>query len=344
MPVDEALPIARQIAEALEEAHERGIVHRDLKPANVKIRPDGKVKVLDFGLAKASTGDGTGRSSADLSLSPTITRTGTAAGVILGTAAYMAPEQARGKPVDKRADIWAFGVVLFEMLRGRGCSRARRSPTCSPRSLQGPDRLDELPAGDARPRSGACSSAAWSATRSGGCATSARRGSRSRARTAEPVDVAPDLHRRSRAALVAGGIWRSRRPRRPPVGRCAAPRPVLRKLDITAEGLSVDESHARRSPPTGGASPTSPGARSTYATSNAPRSVAAGTEGARDVFWSSDSVKIGFYRDEALFRLPLDAAAPVLVARTGIHVGGAGACWTRDGRIVFSAATRRSSR
>ena len=120
IPVDEAVAIAKQVAEALEEAHEKGIVHRDLKPANVKVTPDGKVKVLDFGLAKAWTGEGGGAgSSADLSQSPTLAQTGTAAGIILGTAAYMSPEQARGKPVDKRADIWAFGVVLWEMLTGR---------------------------------------------------------------------------------------------------------------------------------------------------------------------------------------------------------------------------------
>ena len=115
IPVDEAIPIALQIAEALEAAHEQGIVHRDLKPANIKLADDGTVKVLDFGLAKAwetETGD------SSLSLSPTLTRHATNAGVILGTAAYMSPEQARGKKVDRRADIWAFGVVLWEMLTG----------------------------------------------------------------------------------------------------------------------------------------------------------------------------------------------------------------------------------
>ena len=120
IPVDEALAIAKQIAEALEAAHEKGIVHRDLKPANVKVSAEGHVKVLDFGLAKAWSNEGDGASdSSDWSQSPTLARTGTAAGLILGTAAYMAPEQARGKPVDKRADIWAFGVVLFEMLTGK---------------------------------------------------------------------------------------------------------------------------------------------------------------------------------------------------------------------------------
>jgi Tol biopolymer transport system component len=120
LPVDEALAIALQVAEALEEAHNKGIVHRDLKPANVKLAPDGKVKVLDFGLAKAWAGGATESSaSADVSQSPTLAFTGTVAGVILGTAAYMSPEQARGKPVDKRSDVWAFGVLLWEMLVGR---------------------------------------------------------------------------------------------------------------------------------------------------------------------------------------------------------------------------------
>jgi len=116
IPVDEALDIARQIAEALEEAHEHGIVHRDLKPANVKITPDGKAKVLDFGLAKAWAGDDSGGIS---SSAPTLPHAGTVAGAILGTAPYMSPEQARGKPVDKRADVWSFGVVLWEMLAGQ---------------------------------------------------------------------------------------------------------------------------------------------------------------------------------------------------------------------------------
>jgi serine/threonine-protein kinase len=119
IPLDEALAIAKQIAEALEEAHEHGIVHRDLKPANVKVTADGKVKVLDFGLAKAYAAESSVSGSREVSHSPTLSRHMTEAGMILGTAAYMAPEQARGKAVDKRADIWAFGVVLYEMLTGK---------------------------------------------------------------------------------------------------------------------------------------------------------------------------------------------------------------------------------
>ena len=116
IPLDEALPIARQIADALEAAHEQGIIHRDLKPANIKVRPDGTVKVLDFGLAKAM--DPAGGSSANAMNSPTLSLHATQAGIILGTAAYMSPEQARGSLVDRRADLWAVGVVLHEMLTG----------------------------------------------------------------------------------------------------------------------------------------------------------------------------------------------------------------------------------
>ena len=127
LPVDEALAIARQIAEALQAAHEQGVVHRDLKPANIKVRPDGTVKVLDFGLAKLAAGPTTGgyygddqRTRPDVSRSPTITTPAmTQMGVIMGTAGYMSPEQAKGRDADTRSDVWAFGAVLYEMLTGR---------------------------------------------------------------------------------------------------------------------------------------------------------------------------------------------------------------------------------
>jgi serine/threonine protein kinase/Tol biopolymer transport system component len=132
IPIDDALPLAKQIADALEAAHEQGIIHRDLKPANIKVRSDGTVKVLDFGLAKAM--EPSGAISASASMSPTITTPAmTQGGLILGTAAYMSPEQAKGRPVDKRSDVWAFGCVLYEMLTGA-------------RAFQGDDVSDTLAA------------------------------------------------------------------------------------------------------------------------------------------------------------------------------------------------------
>src|SRR5215475_1295862 len=143
VPLDEALPIARQIADALEYAHEHNVIHRDLKPANIKITPEGRVKVLDFGLAKAMSGEAI---SGDPINSPTLTMRATIAGVILGTAGYMAPEQAKGKPADRRADIWAFGVVLAEMLIGRALYTGETVSEVLASVIKDTPALDALPA------------------------------------------------------------------------------------------------------------------------------------------------------------------------------------------------------
>src|ERR1700730_17204299 len=140
MPLNEALRIARQVADALEAAHEKGITHRDLKPGNIKIKPDGTVKVLDFGLAKVTRPASSGENS------PTLTMGMTQAGMILGTAAYMAPEQARGKEsVDKRADIWAFGVVLYELLTGKRLFEGEDVSDTLASVIKEQPNLDEVP-------------------------------------------------------------------------------------------------------------------------------------------------------------------------------------------------------
>jgi serine/threonine protein kinase len=144
LPTAEALDIALQLAEAVESAHEKGIVHRDLKPANIKINTEGRVKVLDFGLAKALSDD-PATSGIDPAMSPTLTANMTMGNVILGTAAYMSPEQARGTEVDKRADIWAYGVVLVEMLGGRHLFAGETVSDTLASVLQASIDLDDLP-------------------------------------------------------------------------------------------------------------------------------------------------------------------------------------------------------
>ncbi len=141
IPVDEALPIAKQIAEALEAAHEKGVIHRDLKPANIKVRDDGTVKVLDFGLAKALDT----APADDLDQLPTRTSEATQTGTVLGTAAYMSPEQARGKSVDRRSDIWAFGVVLYEMLTGTRAFQGEAVADCLAKIIERNPDYDALP-------------------------------------------------------------------------------------------------------------------------------------------------------------------------------------------------------
>ena len=187
IPLDDALPIAKQIAEALEAAHEQGIIHRDLKPANIKVRGDGTVKVLDFGLARAM--DPAAASGANVANSPTLTAHATALGMIMGTAAYMAPEQAKGKTVDRRADIWAFGVVLYEMLTGRAAFAGDTvTDIIAAVVTREPDWTACRP--PHRRRSGGCWRAVSRGIRSAACATSATSGWKSM----RPSRVDPATH------------------------------------------------------------------------------------------------------------------------------------------------------
>ena len=217
IPLDEALPIAKQIAEALEAAHEQGVIHRDLKPANIKVKDDGTVKVLDFGLAKALGPNPEG----DPSQSPTLTAGATRMGVILGTAAYMAPEQAAGKAVDKRSDVWALGVVLYEHADGTAPVRRGECVAHARRRLDEGDRLELAgrghagqPAPIAAPLSGARPATPHARHRR--CAD--RTG-----RTTKPADhaagrvrdaartaglAASGRHRWRRAGGACGGRWR----------------------------------------------------------------------------------------------------------------------------------------
>ncbi|MFI4942267.1 MAG: protein kinase [Burkholderiales bacterium] len=344
VPVDEALAIARQVAEALEEAHERGIVHRDLKPANIKVTPDGKVKVLDFGLAKAWTGDGAGASSTpDLSQSPTLAHTGTAAGLILGTAAYMSPEQARGKPVDKRADIWAFGVVLYELLTGRAPFGGETVSDVLAGVLAREIDWSSLPASTppaVRRLLGRC----------------LERDPRKRLRdigdarhelddtaTARPLDagIGPAPTRRGLTALLMGGaalaaaaltfaVLAGRRGATadaPLVFSIAAPpetrlnqvviSPDGRTLAFAAESASgeshlwlrkVDSREVRR---------------------------IERTQGAREPFWSPDSRFVGFFSEAQLWKLEAATGALEALSPVGDTRGGA---WSPDGTILFGGA------
>ena len=191
LPIQEALEVARQIADALEAAHDKGIIHRDLKPANIKITSDGTVKVLDFGLAKVFATEGSGH---DLSQAaePRHTREG----VIAGTATYMSPEQARGKAVDKRTDIWAFGCVLYEMLTARPAFGGETASDTIAAILEREPDWNGLPA-QTPPSFGGCSSAVSRRIPSAVCATSATRASKSRRRL---VPMCPRAERRCRAS------------------------------------------------------------------------------------------------------------------------------------------------
>ncbi len=342
LPLEEGLRVALQVASALEAAHESGIVHRDLKPANVKLAPDGRVKVLDFGLAKVF-GPDSGAESASPSLSPTVTSAGTLAGTILGTAAYMSPEQAKGKAVDRRADIWAFGALLYEMLSGRRLFEgetisetlaavimkeirweALPQPTpprvrrmlrrCMQRDPQ--SRLRDM--GDAR--------LLLEETLAGADRDEAERGTEAGNR------AGASGRRVLAAALVLAGVgagFAAARMTRP----AAAPARLV-KFAVPVEDL--------------GAAAISPdGRRLVYVAGDRlyvrdldrlEARELVGTVGAAVPFWSPDGAWVGYGADDKLWKIPASGGTPSVLCE--LPRGGwgmaAGAAWMPDGSIVFT--------
>jgi eukaryotic-like serine/threonine-protein kinase len=343
LPVDEAVAIGRQIAEALDEAHERGIVHRDLKPANIKVRDDGVVKVLDFGLAKAMAAAPAG-SAPDLAASPTFTSPAmTALGVIIGTAAYMSPEQAKGKPVDRRADIWAFGAVLYEMLAGEPAFAGETVTDVLAAVVTREPVWDRLPAATPPPVVRLLRRCLERDPR--------RRlrdiGDAQHELTAGVVDTAPAAPARLRpgwraavaaaalVALTAAGTWMLARPPAPPP--LASTRFVLSGLPLLydpfqALALSPDgRTFAFR-----GGGPNGVPRLFVRQLGSLQVSPLEGTDGARLPFFSPDGQSLAFFADGSLKRIPLAGGAARVIARAA---GATGGTWLDDGTIVMAAGS-----
>jgi Tol biopolymer transport system component len=355
IPLDEALAVAKQIADALEAAHEQGIIHRDLKPANIKVRADGTVKVLDFGLAKAAAP--AAGSSLTLSMSPTIMSPVLMSnvGVILGTAAYMAPEQARGKAVDQRADVWAFGTVLFEMLTGRRAFDGEDISITIANVLKEDVQWNALPADlptpvrrllrrclqkDPKKRLSAIADARLDLEDAASNTGETPGRPFAAPETASPSARALPWAVAAVAGIIAGllGVNYIRQP--------AAERAIIRTMIPPPEQAAFDFDN------TVGPAVLSPDGRSVAFSARAadgrvqlwvrPLDTAdaraiAGTDDASFPFWSPDSRSVGYYSSSRgrLERIDLVGGAPITIARASFVRG---ATWGRDNTVLFNGS------
>jgi len=358
LPMDEAIGIACKVAEALEAAHEHGVVHRDLKPANIQLAPDGRVKILDFGLAKAMLDDSSG--SGAVSMSPTLTTPATRAGMILGTAAYMSPEQAKGKSVDRRADIWAFGCVLYEMLAGRrpfvgdGISEVMAAVIMAPidlgllppsvparvrtlvrRCLEKDPRRRLRDIGEARfileeTLAGAADDtgpAGGTGSVAGVGAAPAADASRSRRRLAIAAVAA--------AVVAAAGTFALTRMLAP-----GAPDRPVRRFDLPAHGpfRSGNQGPLIGISPDGRSIAYVDGAKLLVRRLDRIEPVEIATHGEPVfIFWSPDSAWLGYAAGSKLWKAPAGGGESAVITDLAHALsGGCGASWSRDGRIVVT--------